>query len=80
MNKKPKIKHKLNCLFRRNRIKWDLGKSQGLKVIIDCDFDSYLTEKRKQLKVTNNVLPCLNKRLEHQFEFIATGVSAYLSE
>lgn len=79
--KKHKKKPKPHSLFRTNRAEWDLRKSQGLKVLIDCDFESSLTDKEKgSLKQQIMYCHALNKGSEHPIEFIATGVSEYLKE
>ena len=78
---KKKNKSKPNCLFRSNRSEWDLRKSQGLKLIIDCDFDTHLTDKEKSsLKQQIMYSHALNKRSDHPVDLAVTGVSNYLRE
>jgi tRNA (guanine9-N1)-methyltransferase len=79
--KKKKNKPKLNCLYRNNRAEWDLRKSRGLRIVIDCGFDSELTEKertslRQQLMYSHAV----NKRSETPIQLIATSVSESLQQ
>ena len=79
--KKGKKKPKPNILFRSNRAEWDSRRSEGQKIIIDCEFDSLLTDKEKgSLKQQIMYCHALNKRSEHPINFIATGVSAWLTE
>lgn len=79
--KRKKNKHRVSCLYKNNKEEWEKRKNEGLKVVIDCDFESYLTEKEKS-SLKQQIMYCyaVNKRSEHPINLILTGVSQGLKE
>jgi tRNA (guanine9-N1)-methyltransferase len=73
--KKKKCK-KVNCLHRSDYLEWDKRMKNGLKVVIDCDFDSYQTDK-EMTSLKQQLMYCysLNKRSDFPLNLSVTGIS-----
>jgi tRNA (guanine9-N1)-methyltransferase len=77
--KKRKSKPKAKTLYRTNNEEWEQRRQQGLKVIVDCDFDVMLTEKEhSSLKQQLMFCHAANKKSDHPCRLILTGVSERL--
>ena len=74
--KNKKRSKKAKCLYTLDRAKWESQKSQGLKVVIDCEFESLLTEKEKT-SLRQQIMYCyaLNKRSDTPLNMTVTGLS-----
>ena len=77
MNKHKKPK--LVCLFNTNFTEWEARARAGIQVVVDCDFDSYQTEK-ELTSLKQQLIYCYaeNKRSDNPLNLILTGMSADL--
>lgn len=75
--KKPKI----FSLYKTNFLEWQNRLKGGIKVVIDCDFDSYQTEK-ELTSLKQQLIYCYaeNKRSDNPLNLTLTGVSSILQE
>ena len=75
--KKPKI----FSLFKTNFLEWENRLKSGIKVVVDCDFDSYQTEK-ELTSLKQQLIYCYaeNKRSDHPLNLELCGVSSQMQE
>jgi tRNA (guanine9-N1)-methyltransferase len=74
--KKKTKKPKIHSLYTSDYQEWDKRAKSGIQVIVDCDFDSYQTEK-EMTSLKQQLMFCyaLNKRSDFPLNLSVVGIS-----